>query len=143
MYEISMPGDLCENWMDVDEYAQIARDFNINQNSRLQYHNKVLRGDTKSFYLDLIDEYATTYRQAIDMIQNEYNPPVRQIRVKNYLKSLRLRTFESKGIETSTVISQVYRIITKSSRQVPKPHQGDAHKIEFLRNASVGYPWSQ
>ena len=126
----------------VDEYAQIARDYNINHIRRLQYLHKILRGDAKRFYLDRIDGYATTYQQAIDMINNEYNSPVRQTRVKNYLNSLRLRTFESKGIETSIALSQLYKIITKFSRQAPKPHQGDAHKIEFLRNAIVGYPWS-
>lgn len=43
----------------------------------------------------------------------------------------------------SVALAKVYKLITKLSRQVPASYRGDAHKIEFLRNAAVGYPWSQ
>lgn len=35
-----------------------------------------------------------------------------------------------------------YKVITKLSRQGPASHRGDAHKVEFLRNAVVGSGWS-
>lgn len=40
-------------------------------------------------------------------------------------------------------MAKVYKLITKLSRQVPVSHRGDLHKIEFLKNATVGYACSR
>ena len=76
------------------------------------------------------------------MLEEEYNSPVRQTRVKNYLNSLRVTSFVAEGKETSDALALTYKSIIKFSRQAPRSHQGDAHNVEFLRNAVVGMPWS-
>lgn len=136
-------GDLGENWMEfVDEYTQIARDYSLNPPQKLQYLHNLFRGDAKRFFLDRIASYATTFQQAVEMVTSEYNSPVRQTRVKNYLNTLRVSSFVSKGLAVPEALSQVYKVITKYSRQAPRSHQGEAHKVEFLHNAVIGYEWS-
>ena len=76
------------------------------------------------------------------MLESEYNYAVRQSKVNNYLGSLRVTSFASQGTEMSDALAKVYNSIIKLSRQAPRYHQGDAHKVEFLRNAVVGTPWS-
>lgn len=39
-------------------------------------------------------------------------------------------------------LEKVYKIVTKLSSQVPPAYRGETHKIEFLRNATVGYDWA-
>ena len=39
-------------------------------------------------------------------------------------------------------LAKVYKIIIKLSPQVPISQRGNAHRIEFLRNAVVGYVWA-
>ena len=96
----------------------------------------------KKVYLDKVDGYATGFQQAVSMIEEEYNSVVRQTRVKNYLSSLRISSFTSDGTEESAALAKVYKVILKFSRQCPRSHQGDAHKVESLRNAVVGSSWS-
>ena len=76
------------------------------------------------------------------MPEEEYNSPVRRTRVKNYLNSLHVTGFVAEGKEMSAGLALTYKSIIKFSRQAPRRHQGDAHKVEFLRNAVVGMPWS-
>ena len=136
-------GDLGEPWMEyVDDYLQRSRDYFLTPSQKLQYLHNLLRGDAKKFYLDKMDGYATSFQQGIEMLEREYNSPVRQNRVKNYLNSLRVTTFVLQGIEMSAALAKVYKSIIKLSRQAPRSHQGDAHKVEFLRNAVVGNSWS-
>lgn len=104
-------------------------------------HN-LLSGDAKRFYLDRVDGYATSYQQAIDLIENEYNSPVRQARVKNYVKTLRISTFTREDLDEGAALWKIYKVITKLSRQGPSLHRGDARKVEFLRNAVVWSGWS-
>ena len=76
------------------------------------------------------------------MLESEYNSAVRQTRVKNYLNTLRVTSFVAQGTEMSAALAKVYNSIIQLSRQAPRSHQGDAHKVEFHRNAVVGTPWS-
>ena len=76
------------------------------------------------------------------MLEEEYNSTVRQTRVKNYLNSLRVTAFVAEGKEMYAALALTYKSIIKFSRQSPRSHQGDACKVEFLRNAVVGMTWS-
>lgn len=141
--EKKFSGDLGECWHEyVDEYNQISKDYNLTPAQKLQYFHNVLSKDAHRFYLDRVQSYATSFHQAVEMIDREYNSPVRQARVKNYLNSLRVSDYVAKGTEISMALTKVYRQILQMSRQVPISHQGDAHRIEFLRGAVIGYTWS-
>ncbi len=136
-------GNLGEAWMEyVAEYQQVARDYDLNQEQRFQYMHNILSGDAKRFYLDKVQSYATSFNQAVDMVSAEYNSIVRQNRVKNYLVGYRMSTLISDGVTEAAALEQTYKTITKLAPQVPRSHQGDAHKVEFSRNAVVGSPWA-
>ena len=136
-------GALGESWMAfVDKYIHVCRDYALSQTQKLQYMHNLLSGDAKRFYLDRVDGYATSYQQAIDLVEKEYNSPVLKARVKNYLNNLRISTLTAEGLDESAALSKIYKVITKLSRQGPVSHRGDAHKVEFLRNAAVESSWS-
>lgn len=136
-------GDFGESWMEyVDDYLQVSRDYNLTPSQRLQFLHNLLRGDAKRYYFDKIDGYETSFQQAIQMFEEEHNSAVRQTRVENYLNSLRVTAFAAEGKETSAAQALNYKSIIKFSRLAPRSHQGDAHKVEFLRNAVVGMSWS-
>lgn len=138
--ENKFSGDLGECWMEfVDEYLQISRDYSLTPIQKLQYMHNLLRGDAKRYFLDRVDGYATGFQQAVSMIEEEYNSQVRQTRVKNYLSSIRSSTFVGQVTETSEALAKVYKIISKTGSSLAP---GDAHKIEFLRNAIVGLNWA-
>lgn len=131
-------GDLEECWMEfVDDYLQILKDFGLTNEQRKQFMHNLLSKDAKRYYLERVDPYAQTFQQAVGMINQEYNSIVRQTRVNNFLNSLRLSDFLAKGIEMSDALAKIYKLITKLSRQVPTLCRGDAHKIDFLGNATV------
>lgn len=91
---------------------------------KLQYLHNLLQGDAKRYYFDKIDRYATSFLQAIQMLEREYNSPARQNRVENYLNSLRVTTFVAQRIEISEALAKVYTSMIKLSRQAPRSHQG-------------------
>lgn len=141
--EKKFSGDIGECWHEfVDDYNQVSRDYKLSATQKLQYLHNILRNDASRFFLDRVQPYANTYVQAVDMIDKEYNSPVRQTRVKNYLSSLRVSTFVEEGTEISQALAKIYKTILKMSRQVPRTFQGDAHRIEFLRHAVIGFPWA-
>lgn len=93
-------GALGESWMEfVDKYIQVYRDYALSPTQKLQYMHNLLSGDAKKFCLDRVDGYATFYQQAFDRIEKEYNSPVRQARVKNYLNNLRISTFTAEVLD--------------------------------------------
>lgn len=136
-------GDLGESWLEyVAEYQQVARDYGLTPAQKKQYLHNLLRGDAKRFYLDRIDNEVNRFNEAIRLIGNEYNSIVRQNRVKNHLAGLRLSKYTSEALDELASLEKVYKLITKLSPQVPTSHGDEAHKIEFLRNATVGYSWA-
>ena len=70
--EKKFSGDLGESWMEfVNEYSQISRDYNLGPSQKLQYLQNLLHGDAKRFYLDEVDGHATTFQQAVTMLEDE------------------------------------------------------------------------
>lgn len=137
-------GDLAECWEDFkDEYDQIAEDYDLDDDQRFRYLHNLLRKDAHRFYLDSVRPNASTYEEAVTLLEKEYNSVVRQTRVKNHLNGLRLTQFINNDTDTAGALAKVYKRILTMSRQVPITHRGDAHKIEFLRTAVVGHRWAK
>ena len=136
-------GDIGQCWNEyVSEYQQVARDYKLTETHKKQFLHNLLKGDAKRFYLNRVHMYTNRFSDAIRMVETEYNSVVRQNRVKNYLNNLRLNKFVADGADELSALEKVYRLIIKLSPQVPQSHKGDAHKIEFLRNATVGANWA-
>lgn len=122
----------------VDEYMQLCRDYTLSPTQKLQYMHYLLSEVSKRFYFDCVDGYATFYQQSIEFIEKEYNGPVRQARLKNYLNNLRISTFTAEGLDESAALSKMHTVITKLPTQGPICHHRDAHKVDFLLNAVFG-----
>ena len=105
-------------------------------------HN-ILCSDARRFYLDKVDGYATSFQQAVQLINDQYNYHVRQTRIKDYLNTIRIATFMEKGTTASDSLSKVYKLIVKLARQAPQAFRGEANKVEYLRNAVVGHHWAK
>lgn len=125
-----LSGELGECWRDfVDEYDQVVSDYKITDKQQLRFMHNLLRKDTHRFFLDQVKPHAQTYREAVDLIDTEYNSIVRQTRVKNHLSTLRVKDYETEDTETAAALAKVYNCILTLSLQVPESHRGDAHCI--------------
>ncbi len=139
---LEVSGDIGESWMEyVAEYQQGARNYSLSHQQEKQYLHNLLRGDAKRFFLDIVENYVIQFEQAVEVIEKEYNSTVRQNRMKNYLNGLRMAKFTNDGLDEPSALEKVYKIITKLAPQVRKSHRRHAHKLEYLRNATVGIPW--
>eukprot|EP00171_Calliarthron_tuberculosum_P018940 IDg18940t1 len=108
-------GDIGQSWIEyVAEYQQVSRDYGLSPTQK--------------------SSTCTTYFAGMRS--------VRQNRVKTYLSTLRLSKFVVDGADELSALEKVYKLITKLSPQVPQSHRGEAHKIEFLRNSTVGFSWA-
>jgi len=136
-------GGLGEAWMEyVADYQQVSRDYNLTSSQKLQFLHNLLAGDAKRFYLENVQAFATSFNQAVELVSTEYNSVVRQSRVKNYLSTFRMSTLVAQGKTETFALEQTYKNIMKLAPMVPRSHQGDAHRVDFLRHAVVGYPWA-
>eukprot|EP00170_Pyropia_yezoensis_P002171 contig_9156_g2175 len=125
-------GNLGKAWMGhVAAYQQVARDYDLSQEQRFQFRHNILSDDAKRFYLDEVQSYASTLSQAVDMVSAENNSIVRQNRLKNYQAGYRMSTQLTDGLTEAAALEKTYKMITKLAPQVPRSHQGDAHKVEF------------
>lgn len=113
-------GQYCQEY--VDDYRQVARDYKMNQEQKLRYLHKLMQVYAKRYYLDVVDGYATTFQQAVDLVERECTFHARQNKVKNLLKSLRLSKFVTEGIDRTEALARVYKSITRIFRQAPISH---------------------
>ena len=104
--------------------------------------HKIFTGDAKRYYYDRVESYASGFNQAVDMIKDRYNSPVRQDRCNNYLSAMHVARFVKDGVEVSEALGKVYNAITKLGPQVPQSHRGESHRVEFLQTAVIGYDWA-
>ena len=83
--------DIDESWDKyVAEYRQVALDYNLGNQQKLQYRHNIIGSVAKRCYLNNIQPHLSTREHAVELINQEYNSPVRQNRVKNVLSQLRL-----------------------------------------------------
>ena len=61
--------------------------------------------------------------------------------MQELLVRLRVARFLKDGVEVSEALRKVYKAITKLGPQVPQSHRGEAHRVELLRTAVIGYDW--
>ncbi len=116
------------------QFQQVSRDCSLTPAQKKQCLHNLLHGDAKRFFQDRIERFPSGRRN--------YNSPVRQNRAKNHLNGIRLRRFTNQGLEESTALEKVYKLMTKLDPQVPQSHIGSTHKVEFLRSATVGLSWT-
>lgn len=126
----------------VNEYRQMSHDNNFTKQQKLHYLQNLLQGDAKRYYLEVVAEYATTFQKAVDMVEREYNSYVRQKKVKNLFKSLRMSRFVNESLDPTEALGNVCKAITRLIRQAHNSQRGDAHKVDFLSNAVSGYDWT-
>lgn len=103
----------------VDNYCQIARDYEHTDAQKLQFLHNVLSKDAKRFYNNVIAPHVATFQQAVDQISHEYNYPLRRSRGKSFLNGLRINSLIEEGTEASEALSSVYKTILKLSSQCP------------------------
>ena len=132
-------GDIGESWNEcVAEYQQIARDYNIGNQKKLQCLHNIMAGDAKRFYQNGVATHVNSFNHAVELIGRQYNSTAPQNNVKNVLNQLLLQDKLSDSQDEGEALAKVYKIIRKLSPQVPSAHRGNAHKIEFLKNAVLG-----
>lgn len=111
-------------------------------NQKFQYLHNILTKDAQRLCQTHVQKYATSFQEAVAMIETEYSSPVRQARLENYLSGLRLSNFVAQGSEIVAALSKFYKLILNLSRQVPPSHMGDAHPIKYRRHDVIEYEWS-
>ena len=126
----------------ISDYLQAGRDYDLSPTQKLQSMHNIFTGDAKRYYCDRVAGYASGFIQAVDMIKDEYNSPVRQDRCKNCFSAMRVARFVKDGVEVSEAPGKVYMAITKLGPQVSQSRRGESHRVEFLRTALIVYDWA-
>lgn len=85
----------------VDKSQQVAVDYNLTPQKTFIYLHNLLPKYSKSFYFERVSTYAQTFQQAVNLGNREYNYPIGQMRVNNYLHSLRISEFLNQGEKAS------------------------------------------
>lgn len=126
----------------VQDYLLMARDNHLSVEQRYQYLHYVLAGDAKRFYLNTVQGHATTFTEAVAMIEAEYNSTAKQMQVKNTLSNHKLSSMVTAGKDVKTALADTYKMIVRLSPLVPQAYRSDANKLDFLRSAVMGYSWA-
>eukprot|EP00171_Calliarthron_tuberculosum_P003360 IDg3360t1 len=108
-------GDIGQSWIEyVAEFQQVARDYGLSPTQKKQYSTTYFEGMQN-------DSTWTAWTASKDVL--EHASPEK---------------FVGDGADELSALEKVYKLITNISPQVPQSHRGEAHKIEFLRNSTVG-----
>lgn len=87
-----------------------------------QFLQKIIPKDPKRFYLERVAHYDQSFQNTVNVVIQEYNSPVHQTRINNYMRSLRVSDFVKMDNETSVALEKVYKLVTKLERKVPASH---------------------
>lgn len=136
-------GEHTQIWPEyVADYLLMARDNHLTVEQRYQYLHYALAGDAKRFYLNMAQGHATTFSEAVAMIDAEYNSTAKQMQVMNLLSNHKLSSLVSADKDTKTALMDTYNMIVRLTPLVPQTYRSDANMVDFLRSAAVGYPWA-
>lgn len=72
----------------VDNYRQIARDYRVTDERKLQVLHNIFSKNAKGFFIAAVVPHVVAFQQAVNQISAEYYSPVRQVQVENYPHSL-------------------------------------------------------
>ena len=65
-------GHIGESWNEyVADYQQVAMDYNLGNQQKLQYLHNIMGGDAKRFYLNNVQPHVNTYPHAVKLINKE------------------------------------------------------------------------
>lgn len=124
------------------EYVQAASDYELSLQRMLKYLQNILPKNTKCFYLEHGSNHVQTFQQVAEVVDHKYVYQVRWMCIENHFYRLRVSDFIRKGDNVTLSFTEIYRSVLKLSGQAPSLHCGKAYKSEFVRFATVGYPWS-
>lgn len=126
----------------VADYELVCRDYGLSRMQMLRYFYNLLSGDAKRFYLNELVHVVDTYDSMVMRLRNEYHSDVRQSQARNKLASLRMKAFESKGMSVEAALTSTYQAVLTGSKLLPPSHSGEVFRVEYLRDAVVGYDWA-
>lgn len=143
--ESKFSGKLGENFSEfVNNYSDACNDYELSAPQRYSYLHHLFTGEAKRFYREKVYGIASNYREAILVMQNEFNSITRQTRVRKHLQSLRLNELMSKKkVSVSEALEELRETITKFAPQAPTSHRTDEAKTEYLYKAVVGAQWAK
>lgn len=126
----------------VADYELVCRDYGLSPMQMLRYIYNLLRDDAKRFYLNELVHSVNSYDLMVMRLRNEYHSDVRQSQARNKLASLRMVAFESKGMSVEQALTATYQAVLTGSKLLPPSHSGEVFRVEYLRDAVVGYEWA-
>lgn len=91
----------------VDNYIQLAKDYKLKDEQKLQYLHNPLCKDALCFYMDSVQSHARTFEETVAHIGDEYNTPVRQARMINHLSGLRVGTFIKEEMDITVALAKI------------------------------------
>eukprot|EP00171_Calliarthron_tuberculosum_P023804 IDg23804t1 len=138
-------GKLGENLSEfISNYHDACTDYELPINLTLNFLHHLFSGEAKRFYREKVVGFATSYAEAIMMMQNEFNSINRQTRVRKHLQSLRLNDImRTKKLAVTEGLEELRETITKFAPQGPSSHRTDEAKTEYLYKAVVGATWAK
>lgn len=126
------------------QYSAVARDYQLTASQKRQYLHNLLRGDALRFYNEEIEGRYSTYNESVSVLSSHFNSLDKQQRVKADLSTLSLATFASReGGSVTKGLSSLAEYISSRAPQCPVSFRHESHKVDFLRNAVIAYPWAQ
>lgn len=136
-------GDPDQFWADYEaEYRSVSRACDLSDKQRLLFLHNLLGGDAKRFYSSDVQDKASTYTEAVAMIEAHYNTDAKQKHAKFVLDHHRMSSLVAAGLTEMDALAATYSLINKLAPRVPRHYHGDAFKVDFLKNAVLGYPWA-
>lgn len=73
-----------ESWKEyITGYQQVALNYGLDSDQKLQYIHNIVGIDAKRYYLDIVQIHVSLFNHAVGLIAKEYNSHVKKARVKN------------------------------------------------------------
>lgn len=106
-------GHLGECWTAlIDSYNKMTQDCSLKDEQTCQYLHNLLHKDATRFCGNAVQPYAAKFQMTADMISAQYNSPVRQNQILDYLKILSVDTFvETRLVEWAALVKVYAEVV--------------------------------
>lgn len=136
--------EIGENWPATClQYKTDAAIYSLTPEQTLTFASVILRGDALQYCLEHVRDRASSCQEFKQLIQDRFNNPGMQERLKTYIQSLRFDLFTKIGTSPNDALIKLVSVVKQNYAKTPKSWKCEDNKIEVLENAVSGMTWAR
>jgi hypothetical protein len=127
----------------IADYQYACSDFELTPPKKLLFLHLVFKVQAKRFYYSQVEQVASSYEEAQEIMESEFNSKTRQNKMLGIVSSFKFSDFAAKAHgDPILALVNFTSGISNPIHMIPQEHRSDSHTKRFLRQFCLGEAWA-